>query len=831
MSDREVTKTILEIDLASYADVARVLEENLNVTAVKAFEDQIQSFVDHGLKSVDLDRADVVLGTAGDNAVLMFDRPDLMHEFARAVQVATATHNESKTLDAAKRWFRMGAATGLVLILESERRIVGLTITRAVRLEAAAATGELLVDQATYNGLAEHQRTGYGAEELVPGKRAETFTARRCKMIPGQILSSGGEKRDFFNSPGEARDPEISVAMLPSVSPLMIGREKELQQLDEAWPNKDIRLVSIVAFTGVGKTSLAINWWHRNRAAGAARILGWSFHSQDAAEAEDRQASAEPFLENALREWFGVTDPPKDSWARGEQLAQLIRRERMLLILDGLEPIQFGLGPQLGRLKDRGMIALLKELAAYNPGLCVCTSRLPLTDLEDYDNVGVFSIDLDNLTRESGAEYLKQLQVQGTDEERQSASEGFGNHALALTLLGSYLVIMCKGDIRQRDTMPNLFADPEKGGHARRMLRQYEKLFEGKPELEVLLTMGLFDRRADAGALRVVRRMPPGEWARALANLKKLRSIEYSDFNGPLDCHPLVREHFAEEYRKSNPDAFRATHAQLYDYYSKQAPPQPISLHEMTPLFYAIRHACQAGRHQEAYSDLYRKRVLRGDTDFLEMNVTGFGVNLSLVANFFEASVLEAAWRTPSPALSVADQAWVARRAGFALHSVGRLTEAVVPMQAAVASQLAQEDWIEAARSLVYLSEIYQGLGTLRDAIGVAAKSVKVSDRSGDDFQRLLGRMTLADALHQSGNIAAAVPLFEEAEAIQADLQGKDPGRHSSRGFRHSDLLLAVRGGSPARHHATANAEGRRATREASPEDTRTALAGPQSRS
>jgi hypothetical protein len=42
---------------------------------------------------------------------------------------------------------------------------------------------------------------------------------------------------------------------------------------------------------------------------------------------------------------------------------------------------------------------------------------------------------------------------------------------------------------------------------------------------------------------------------------------------------------------------------------------------------------------------------------------------------------------------------------------------------------------------------------------------------------------------------------------------------------------LAVRGGSPARHHATANAEWRRATREASPEDTRTALAGPQSRS
>jgi len=35
----------------AYADVARVLEENLDVWAVKAFEDQIQSFVDHADRS------------------------------------------------------------------------------------------------------------------------------------------------------------------------------------------------------------------------------------------------------------------------------------------------------------------------------------------------------------------------------------------------------------------------------------------------------------------------------------------------------------------------------------------------------------------------------------------------------------------------------------------------------------------------------------------------------------------------------------------------------------------------------------------------------------
>jgi hypothetical protein len=137
--------------------------------------------------------------------------------------------------------------------------------------------------------------------------------------------------------------PTISVAKLPTVNPLLVGREDQLKQLDQAWTDPAIRLASIVAYGGVGKTSLAINWWHRNTAPGAQRVLGWSFYSQGAAE--DRQASADPFLDHALRQWFGVDNLPQDSWQRGEKLAELLRKERTLLILDGLEPIQFPPGP------------------------------------------------------------------------------------------------------------------------------------------------------------------------------------------------------------------------------------------------------------------------------------------------------------------------------------------------------------------------------------------------------------------------------------------------------------------------------------------------------
>jgi class 3 adenylate cyclase len=176
-------KTVLELDLYSYNDIATFIEENLDVAAVRAFEDQIQQFVDYGLQALDLRRDDVVLGTAGDNAVLIFDDASTMHRFAEAVHQATLIHNRSKTVELAKRWFRMGAATGIVEFDLSKRRIVGITTARAVRLEAASEKGQLVIDLATFDALQEDLKGVYGAEELIEGKREERYKARRCTLI------------------------------------------------------------------------------------------------------------------------------------------------------------------------------------------------------------------------------------------------------------------------------------------------------------------------------------------------------------------------------------------------------------------------------------------------------------------------------------------------------------------------------------------------------------------------------------------------------------------------------------------------------------------------
>jgi class 3 adenylate cyclase len=178
----DAVKTVLELDLVAFSDVARALEEALSVEAVREFQDQIQEFVDRGLASVGLERDKAVLGTAGDNAILVFDEAAVMHRFAETVQQETLRHNDQRTVDLAKRWFRMGAATGLVKLLPGGR-IVGTTVARAVRLEAAAERGQLVVDNSTFSALPTELQRRYGSEEPIRGKRDERFQGHRCTFI------------------------------------------------------------------------------------------------------------------------------------------------------------------------------------------------------------------------------------------------------------------------------------------------------------------------------------------------------------------------------------------------------------------------------------------------------------------------------------------------------------------------------------------------------------------------------------------------------------------------------------------------------------------------
>lgn len=579
-----------------------------------------------------------------------------------------------------------------------------------------------------------------------------------------------------------ASEIEVSLAKLPSTSPDLFGREDRLKQLDEAWNNQDINVLSLVAWGGVGKTALVNKWLSnvvKDNYRGAERIYGWSFYSQGAAEG--RQVSADQFIAAALT-WFGDPDPTAGTpWDKGERLADYIKRQRTLLILDGLEPLQNPPPVETGKIKDPGLTSLLRELARQNPGLVVISTRLPVDDLKDFIGSTAKEIDLEALSDDAGAEYLKHLGVDGTDEECKEASHDFGGHALALTLLGRYLKVVHGGDIRKRKEIPHVMDEQKQGKHARRVMESYEVFLKGKPELDILRLMGLFDRPAEKGALDALRKKPAIEgltnelqklndtyWKFAVNNLRELRLLVEQDPHEPdtLDCHPLLREHFSEKLKAENDQAWREAHARLYEYYKSAAKDYPDTLQEMAPLFAAIMHGCQAGRYQDAFLEVYWERIQRKEDFFNKRKLGAYSSELSTLSGFFDGT----SWGKSVSGLGEELNVFVQSEVAADLRALGRLTEAIELMRVGLDTRINMRDWKNAATRASNIGEIFLIIGDVTQSLKYAYQGVEFANLSNDNGEKISSNAKLASTLHQSGDIYKADALFHSAEEIQKQM-------------------------------------------------------------
>jgi tetratricopeptide (TPR) repeat protein len=595
---------------------------------------------------------------------------------------------------------------------------------------------------------------------------------------------------------------KISLAKLPSTNPELFGRDNELKLLDEVWDNTGTNIIGLVAWGGVGKTALVNTWLSKMRQdnfRGAERVFGWSFYSQGAAES--KQASADQFIASALK-WFGDPEPDAGSpWEKGERLAEFVRNQKTLLILDGLEPLQHPFREEEGRIRDPGLQSLVRELANYNPGLCVITTRLDVDDIKDFIGTTAENIHLEYLSDEAGMDLLKYLGVKGTDDELKQAVREFDGHALALMLLGTYLSIVYKGDIQKRDRIAKLTKERKYGGRARQMMESYEAWFKDQPELDILRMVGLFDRPAEGGAIEVLRATPPitgltsklkdlshEDWQFALNNLRTVDLLAKEDPGMPdtLDCHSLIREHFGEKLMENNPEAWKEAHYRLYEYYKNQAKEYPDTIEEMSPLYAAVAHGCQAGRYQDAMDVVYWERIQRRNEFFNIKKLGAIGADLVVISGFFDSL-----WDKPVTELAEADKALVLGKAGFDLWALGRLKEAAYPMKAGLVARIALKNWKSAAIVTGNLSELYLTIGDIAPALEYANQSVVLADRSGDAFQREANRTILADALHQAGRQSESESLFREAEEMQKDRLPEYPFLYSSAGFWYCDLLLS----------------------------------------
>lgn len=616
------------------------------------------------------------------------------------------------------------------------------------------------------------------------------------------VLSEiGSEVDEFFRQlhlQKGVTQPIVALSNLPTTGQFLIGRANELSRLDLAWSEPNTNVITIVAWGGTGKTALVKHWLGRMAAdnhRGAERVFDWSFYIQGNRE---QATSSDQFIDRSLR-FFGDSDPTQGSpYEKGERLARLVSQAKTLLVLDGLEPLQYPPGPMEGRIRDPGLEALIKGLSAYNQGLCIITTRVQVPEIAHLVKSTAPRIDLEHLSPEAGERLLAELGVRGSSRELREASIAFTGHALALILLGTYLAEVHDGDIRHWREVPVL--DEGGGDHARRVFQSYQKWLDQGPEWSLLQLMGFFDRPAKAmeiqallakpeikGLTEVLLRLSRAERKQAVARLRRLRLLGESRADNPegLDAHPLVREYLAKHLQQRLPDAWIEGHRRLYEYHKKNAKHLPDTLDEMMPLYQALGHACQAGLHQEALDQVYWARIDRAGEAFSTRRLGATGTNLAAVSNFFERH-----WDRLTGNITEADQSYLLNDAGFLLRALGRLSEATEPMRTALEAVRSTEDWENAARQASNLSELYLTLGDIPKSLDFARQGTELAELSGNVLLRLLNRTALADVLHQSGDLVRAESIFRHAEKMQTQRQPSYPLLYSQGGFRYCDLLL-----------------------------------------
>ncbi|MEO5355216.1 MAG: TIR domain-containing protein, partial [Magnetococcus sp. XQGC-1] len=628
-------------------------------------------------------------------------------------------------------------------------------------------------------------------------------------------------KTDFSNlinskekSPTPApADPPLSLSLLlqalPTTSPRLFGREKELAMLDEVRQNKGVLVW--VAGGGTGKSALVRHWLQNVEWSEGSRFLGHSFYSQGSKE---QHTSSANFLRDALLQ-LGCKEKeiPADNYEQGELLAKRVREKPTVLVLDGVEPLQHPPDERTklgGQFKDNGLFALLTELVR-EPGMAIClvSSRLHLSDtgLEERADHHIRQCNLEHLPPVAAVELLKDRGVHGPDEDLAKAAARYNHHALALVLLSEYLHTFHQGRVEHALEIPLIAKETKAGRHAMSVMRAYDvALKKAKEPLdrEMVRLLGLFDRPAEWAALDALRKADPipgltalfkgateEQVNESLARLRQWGLLNPGGRDAALDAHPLVREWFGEAFQKESPDHFRQAHRVLFHHY-QQVPEKvfPDTLEEMEPLYRAVRHGCLAGEYQEALNKVYWDRIRRGDKVYSLHVLGAHASDLAALAGFFPQGLNN----KPAVGLMAAAQNWAVADAAFLLMSLGRMGEAAQVLIVGMQMYEQAENWLGAAISAENLVDILLPLGQLAEAETVATQGLvwaeKVAWKEKNLEERRDATAYQGRVAYAQGQMEAAARAFQRAEALQKELEPDFPQLYSLSGTEYALFLL-----------------------------------------
>ena len=574
---------------------------------------------------------------------------------------------------------------------------------------------------------------------------------------------------------------DVSVSFLPITNAQVLGRDKELVVLDQAWQSSQVNALQLLGFGGVGKSTLVNAWLahlSKSNYLGAKRVYAWSFYWQGSSS--DIKPSGDFFIENALT-WFGDLHPLEGtSWAKAGRLVKLIRDSRTLLILDGLEPLQHPPGKKAGQIDNPAVAFLVKELAFENPGLCLITSRIGVADLLSFENGRVRTKYVDCLSSESSILMLRTMGIVGCAEDFSKVTKNHSGHALSLSLLAGYLTVVHRGSISKYRELSSLLDDQSQGDHARSLMQAYLDWFTGSTECELLYLIGMFDRGVSLLDLKLLcvsvtidgltaelSSYTDAQWLYAIKLLCDSRIINQKFYNGSsvLDCHPLVRDFLAEKLSRDLPEIWRQGNHIIFTFLQNSAVDNPKTMSELEPLFRAVIYGTRAGCYEEAFDVYFNKIKSRQFSMSAEGN---HHADQACIKAFFTVG-----WLKVNPLISEEAEHYLLSCAAANLIYLGEIKDAIGPSKKSIAWFESKGMWLDALGSAAPLISMLVAAGEIRDAITLISGLEDCVNNAENLVVKAMALNFSAYTNHLNGNGRRAKKLFEKSDETILRL---DPG-------------------------------------------------------
>ncbi len=768
------------------------------------------------------------------------------------VAFLSTPHQGSKLASTLKTILSNGASKQLTQLTESDQDLFDLNEYFRSRVgrkgisvksfyETEKTWGVQVVDKTSGNpGVYGSDPIGIEGNHITICKPAGTGAPVHqsvCKFIRDHLTSKDGAEplasKELKKLDKESVAQELVKNTLPEIDRGNLGlmyseyfesRQSELQSLSRFLAEPDQKVMILRGWGGIGKTSIIHRWLNEFPTNHPGRSA-WCFSFYDQGSKERYSTSREFEAWLSLKLALPSVEATLNAHERARSAFQQLEQTAPVLILDGLEPMQFGDGRRYGEIKDDFLSTLIGLLAAHaSQCSTLITTRVPLTGLNHFIGGRVSEAEVEGLESQDGRALLRRLGVIGENLELEELSDRFSGHPLSLNLLGTLLADLYDGMASNAHAAQSaLLVDPDDPivDKCIRILKAYETDYlASSPYLrELLLLAALHGRPVSFSTL-----------LRGIGKSNKLLlhlAEEDVSFNQLKSCcrrlsktgmltldvntvsiHPIVSEYFEETLARSDHSIWLGCHEAWMHVYLDSVPQNYAeTIEEAARLSFAIGHGVHAGRGKEMLNRVYRNRLQRRDSEtsenkyFLRKRLGAFDLDLDTLTSFYTDP-----WSRIIPGI---DHAYVRNEVGYLLQARGDLEESINQFQSAAnlrwrnvrgfvssdkgrkRNQIAFQvnDWaltvINSAQSLFFLGRLDEALQSLVDC-----------EKSG--LWKYLGRTRKVKlkavqgaAFHMKGLNTEAEAAFEVGEELERNNPNNRVKRlHSFNGFLYHRLLF-----------------------------------------